>query len=140
MSFKATLDAFTLLDSAKVTGDDVVAALKALGAENVTSTTIQGPRGSTDFVKIVIPGSKGRSSGGDAPTLGVIGRLGGIGRAPDDRVRLRRRRRRRGRGRRHEACPMAADGDVLPGDVICATHLPRRAHPAARSRALHDRP
>ena len=124
MSFKATLDAFTLLDSAKVTGDDVVAALKALGAENVTSTTIQGPRGSTDFVKIVIPGSKGRSSGGDAPTLGVIGRLGGIGARPEmigfvsdgdgaaAAVAVAMKLAR-----------MAADGDVLPGDVICATHI-----------------
>ena len=53
MSFKATLDAFTLLDSAKVTGGDAVAASSPAG--NVTSTTT-GPGPPT--VKIVIPGSR----------------------------------------------------------------------------------
>lgn len=124
MSFRATLDAFSLLDSATVSGNDVVAAVKALGAENASSTRIDGPRGSTDFVKVVIPGSNGKSRGGDAPTLGVIGRLGGIGARPEmigfvsdgdgaaASVAVAMKLAR-----------MAANGDVLQGDVICATHI-----------------
>ncbi|NED80062.1 DUF1177 domain-containing protein, partial [Streptomyces sp. SID11233] len=46
-------------------------------------TTVAGERGSTDFVSVRIPGSRGRTAGGDARTLGIVGRLGGIGARPE---------------------------------------------------------
>ncbi|MFD7721295.1 DUF1177 domain-containing protein [Streptomyces sp. NPDC059814] len=83
-----------------------------------------GERGSTDFVMVRIPGSRGRTAGGTARTLGVVGRLGGIGARPEvtglvsdadgavsavaTAAKLLDMRRR---------------GDVLPGDVIVATHI-----------------
>lgn len=83
MSLSHVLNAYDLLDDPAITGDAVVAWLKEQGAVEATSRTIEGPRGSTDFIRIVIPGSRGRSGGGDAPTLGLVGRLGGLGARPE---------------------------------------------------------
>jgi len=41
--------------------------------------TIESDKGSTDFITVALPGSEGRRAGGNAPTLGIIGRLGAIG-------------------------------------------------------------
>ncbi|MGB9867573.1 MAG: DUF1177 domain-containing protein [Bacillota bacterium] len=124
MSFKATLDALCLLDDARVDGPKVVDALKELGLNEVSFTRIEGPTGKTDFVKAVIRGSKGKGKGGNAPTLGVIGRLGGIGARPemiglvsdgDGAVAAVAVAMKLAR--------MQAKGDVLPGDVIVCTHI-----------------
>ncbi|MCL5046818.1 MAG: DUF1177 domain-containing protein [Actinobacteria bacterium] len=80
--------------------------------------------GSTDFIKVVVPGSSGASSGGEAPTLGIIGRLGGIGTRParigvvsdaDGAIAAL--------AVASKIADMARRGDVLPGDVIIATHI-----------------
>jgi len=128
MSLSAVLAALDLLDSAHVTGRAVADALGAAGLETVTVTTLAGPRGTTDALRAVIPGTEGRRAGGGAPTLGIIGRLGGIGARPDQiglvsdadgavtavasALKLARMRR---------------EGDALPGDVIIATHICPRA-------------
>ena len=46
-------------------------------------TTLTGEKGSTDFIRIVIPGTQGKTLGGHYPTLGVVGRLGGLGARPE---------------------------------------------------------
>jgi hypothetical protein len=124
MTLKQVIEIYELLDDASVDGEKVAALLKTRGAEDVQVTPLQGERGRTDAIKILARGSEGRSAGGQAPTLGVIGRLGGIGARPkmiglvsdaDGAV----------------AClavalkmtDMAVKGDVLPGDVILATHI-----------------
>ena len=43
------------------------------------SYALQGPKGKTDMVKVRIPRHEGKSSGGSAPTIGLLGRLGGLG-------------------------------------------------------------
>ncbi|MFH8885104.1 DUF1177 domain-containing protein [Streptomyces californicus] len=124
---KYVLDIVELLDDPQVTGKTVVGYLDAAaGAEGSSAqvTTVMGDQGSTDFVLVRIPGSRGRASGGDARTLGVVGRLGGIGARPEvtglvsdadgataalaAAAKLLDMRRR---------------GDVLPGDVVVATHI-----------------
>ncbi|HHW19271.1 MAG TPA: DUF1177 domain-containing protein [Firmicutes bacterium] len=124
MSFKATLEVFSLLDSAKVDGESVAGMLRSQGVKDVTVRQVHGERGHTDFIKAVIPGSRGKKNGGTAPTLGVIGRLGGIGARPeriglvsdgDGAVAVLAVALKLGR--------MAENGDVLPGDVIVATHI-----------------
>ncbi|MFJ9394848.1 DUF1177 domain-containing protein [Streptomyces californicus] len=124
---KYVLDIVELLDDPQVTGKAVVGYLDAAaGAEGSSAqvTTVMGDQGSTDFVLVRIPGSRGRASGGDARTLGVVGRLGGIGARPEvtglvsdadgataaiaTAAKLLDMRRR---------------GDVLPGDVVVATHI-----------------
>lgn len=124
MSFKATLEALSLLDDAHVDGSKVVSALKSFGISDAVYTRIQGERGHTDFVRAVIPGSRGKKSGGDAPTLGIVGRLGGIGARPemiglvsdgDGAVTAV--------AAAIKLAVMQSKGDVLAGDVIASTHI-----------------
>ena len=84
MSFKHVMELYELLDSQYVTGEDVKNYLTAINGEGeITVQTVKGELGSTDFIKITIPGKNGKSKGGNAPTLGIIGRLGGIGARPE---------------------------------------------------------
>lgn len=125
MSFRAVLDAIELLDSPKASGQAVVDAVKAAGAScEASCKTIYGEKGHTDFVRILLPGKRGKSAGGNAPTLGIIGRLGGVGARPeaigmvsdaDGAVTAVAAALKLSR--------MAARGDVLPGDVIVCTHV-----------------
>jgi hypothetical protein len=70
------MEIYELLDSPTVTGEDVADLLRKRG---LTDISIKGEKGRTDFIKIRIPGTDGRGRGSSAPTLGVIGRLGGVG-------------------------------------------------------------
>jgi hypothetical protein len=124
MLLKEVLDLFEILDTPQASGAAVRELLLASGADEVTVTTLTGAKGSTDSIKVLIKGSNGKSSGGDAPTLGVIGRLGGLGARPvmtgfvsDGDGALAAL-----------ACAlklakMHANGDVLAGDVLVATHI-----------------
>lgn len=121
---KQVLEIHELLDDAQASGAAVAALLESRGPVTVEVKRIEGARGATDFIKVVVPGAAGKSSGGKNPTLGVIGRLGGIGARPerigivsdaDGAVAAL-------------ACAlkladMATRGDRLPGDVIVATHV-----------------
>ncbi|WP_231963784.1 DUF1177 domain-containing protein [Thermococcus chitonophagus] len=116
---KQVIEAYELLDSARVDGYTVADFLKGRGVKEVEVTTIEGEKGSTDFVKIVIPGKDSK-----APKLGIIGRLGGIGARPERiglvsdadgaitaiAVALK-------------LADMQSNGDILPGDVIISTHI-----------------
>ena len=124
MTLKQVIEICELLDDATVDGEKVAALLKARGATDIQVTPLQGERGSTDSVKIIIRGKEGRRAGGQAPTLGIIGRLGGIGARPqmiglvsdaDGAVAAL--------AVALKLTDMAARGDVLPGDVIIATHI-----------------
>lgn len=75
--FTQIQETLTLLDTPHVRGSDVAEQF-AEGEAAVDVTTIEGDEGSTDFVTIRIPGRDP-----DAPTLGVVGRLGGIGARPE---------------------------------------------------------
>ena len=124
MAMKQVLEVYDLLDSAKVNGHQVAKLLRSRGIEQIEVTTIKGEKGSTDFVKIVIPGLNGKSMRGQAPTLGIIGRLGGIGARPE-RI-----------GIVSDAdgaiaaiscalklADMQKNGDILNGDIIISTHI-----------------
>ncbi len=124
MSFRATLQAVDLLDHSLTSGRQVIEYMQSLGLDRVRSVKVDGEKGYTDFVQMIIPGSNGKIAGGDAPTLGIIGRLGGVGARPemigivsdgDGAVAA-------------IACAiklavMAKRGDTLPGDVIISTHV-----------------
>jgi hypothetical protein len=120
------LDVIELLDSPGTSGDRLAAHLCSLasaGAE-VAMHRVDGERGHTDFVSVVIPGRTGKRSGGPAPTLGVIGRLGGVGARPE-RVGFVSD----GDGAAAalsvaaKALAMHAAGDVLSGDLVVRTHV-----------------
>ncbi|QMU97526.1 DUF1177 domain-containing protein [Microbacterium esteraromaticum] len=120
------LDVVDLLDSPQTSGESLAAYLRAQGAEGaeIHVETITGDDGSTDFVRVVIPGSAGKRSGGSAPTLGVIGRLGGAGARPE---RIGFVSDGDGAAAALSAAAkllqMKARGDELPGDVIVTTHV-----------------
>lgn len=124
MAWKQVIDAFEVLDSAFASGEGVAELWGQCGIQDVTVTKIRGDKGSTDFVKAAIPGSRGKSSGGGAPTLGIVGRLGGLGARPE-RIGFVSD----GDGALTAvACAMKLGkmrqaGDQLPGDVIVATHI-----------------
>lgn len=121
---KQVIEVIELLDSAKVSGKDVAAFLKARGLDNVTVKTLRGEKGKTDFVRVKIPGTRGKTAKGDAPTLGVLGRLGGVGARPemiglvsdaDGAVTAI--------ATALKLADMRAYGDTLPGDVVIGTHI-----------------
>ena len=116
------MEVLDLLDG-WVTGADVAGLLAERGL-GVATTDVSGEDGSTTFLQTVIPGSNGKVSGGTAPTTGVIGRLGGVGARPgqigivsdaDGAVVAI--------ATALELARMGERDDVLPGDVIVATHV-----------------
>ncbi len=133
MSLQQTLQVFELLDSAYASGEKVKNLLAEYAGLEVSVKAVSGPKGSTDFMKIVIPGTQGKCSGGSAPTLGIVGRLGGIGARPgriglvsdaDGAVAAI--------ASALKLAEMQRQGDSLPGDVIVTTHIcpdaPTRPH------------
>lgn len=125
MSLKYVIEAYELLDSKYVTGEKVKSFLKEIkGNVSIQLITVEGEKGSTDFIKVTIPGLNGKISGGDAPTLGIIGRLGGIGARPERKGFV-------SDGDGALTCitvaakllDMTNKGDALEGDVVLTTHI-----------------
>jgi hypothetical protein len=121
---RQVMEAYELLDDAYINGPKVAELLKSRGLEKIDVNTIGGKGGSTDFIRIVIPGIDGEESKGNAPTLGIIGRLGGIGARPE---RIGIVSDADGALTAISSALKLADmrkkGDILKGDVIIATHI-----------------
>jgi hypothetical protein len=81
---KHILEVIDLLDDPRVNGETVRKFFTSKGFSDlqIEVETIYGDKGSTDFVAIKIPGKSSKRSESSFPTLGVIGRLGGIGARP----------------------------------------------------------
>ena len=124
MLMRQILDVYDLLDRADVSGAIMEDYMRSLGAEDVNVTTIEGPKGKTDMIRITIPGTKGKVSGGEAPTLGVLGRLGGLGARPEQIGFVSD-----GDGAlvslavAAKLLDMKKKGDALEGDVVVCTHI-----------------
>lgn len=125
MLIKQIIDVYDLLDDSRVDGRTVVDYLRTIDpGVNAETYPLTGPRGTTHMLKVRIPGSDGKSSGGNTPTLGILGRLGGLGARPEMigyvsdgdgalaalaiAVKL---------------LDMKKKGDVLPGDIFISTHI-----------------
>ncbi|MFD2467815.1 DUF1177 domain-containing protein [Amycolatopsis silviterrae] len=124
---KHVLELLEILDDPAVTGKEAVAYLDAVAGPDGSGaeiTTVPGPAGKTDFVRVRVAGSRGRAAGGDAPTLGVVGRLGGVGARPEVTGFVSD-----GDGAAAalaaaaKLLSMRARGDVLAGDVLIGTHI-----------------
>jgi hypothetical protein len=124
MALQQVIEIFELLDSAKVNGQKVASLLRKRGVKDVKMTAIQGKGGKTDSVRVMLPGSTGKKSGGPSPTLGIIGRLGGVGARPhalglvsdaDGAVAAL--------SIALKLADMKKRGDALAGDVIVTTHI-----------------
>jgi len=118
MALTQTLELYELLDRPDASGEMVATLLRGRGLTDVTIERVQGPRGHTDFMTVLIPGAgKGR-------TLGIVGRLGGVGSRPE-RVGLVSDAD--GAIAALAAALKLADmmkvGDRLEGDVVVTTHV-----------------
>jgi hypothetical protein len=121
---RQVMEIVELLDDPSISGDRVKEFLSKRGPGAILVREIKGETGKTDFVKIVVKGRRGKLTGGEAPTLGIIGRLGGIGARPEMigfvsdgdgaaaalSVALK-------------ILDMNSKGDFLDGDVIISTHI-----------------
>ena len=130
---KILLDLLDLLDDPRVTGESVVTRLKDWGVRDAATKTIGTNGKTTDFVNVLIPGRNGKTAGGNAPTLGIVGRLGGLGARPaligftsDGDGALAALTIAAKLGQMH------VRGDILEGDVMIRTHVcpnaPTRPH------------
>ncbi len=124
MALRQVLDIIDLVDRPDVSGAEVAELFASRGLGGMEVDAVTTDLGSTTFTKLLIPGTQGKSNGGEAPTAGIIGFLGGVGARP-------------------EVIGMVSDGDGavtalsaglklvdmyrlgdrLPGDVILSTHL-----------------
>lgn len=125
MILKHVISLFETLDSPHARGEAVVTYLKNIDSSCLASTyPLKGTKGTTDVVRIIVPGKNGKRAGGNAPTIGLLGRLGGLGARPE-RIGFVSD----GDGALTVlACAaklisMHANGDVLQGDVVIATHV-----------------
>ena len=123
MLLREVLEVYECLDQPANAARDVCALFPESGIE-LHRQQVEGDKGRTEFVRIVVPGESGKRNGGPAPSLGVIGRLGGVGARPIIKglvsdgdgalaalsIALKLAR-------------MHAKGDALAGDVIVATHI-----------------
>ncbi len=130
---KQVLEILEAVDHPNADGESIREIFARYGWEDVRVETVKGPKGETDFVKATISGSRGKKAGGDAPTLGIIGRLGGLGARPeaigyvsdgDGAVAAL--------SAGLKLAEMQARGDLIEGDVIVCTHVcpdaPTRPH------------
>lgn len=125
MLFKQLIEAYEILDSSYVCGESVASYLRGIRADaDIDVYTLHGPSGSTDMLKIRIPGTSGKLSGGSAPTIDILGRLGGLGARPE-RIGFVSD----GDGAlvvialAAKLLDMQNKGDVLEGDVFISTHI-----------------
>lgn len=123
MALKQVIEIYEVLDSVQANGQRMREIFSNRGVE-VDVQTVDGENGSTDFVRMTLAGRNGKQAGGSAPTLGVIGRLGGLGARPeaiglvsdaDGAITAL--------STALKLADMARQGDQLAGDVMVATHI-----------------
>jgi hypothetical protein len=121
---KQVMEVLDLLDDAGINGEKVRQYFTERGLTDISVHNIINDTKSTDFIKIRIDGKKGKAADGAAPTLGIIGRLGGIGARPEIVGYVSD-----GDGAAAalaaalKLADMKARGDSLDGDVIISTHI-----------------
>ncbi len=124
MLIKQIIEVFDLLDRPCIRGQMIKEYLETLGTASICVKEMIGPRGKTDFIRIKIFGTNGKAKGGDSPTIGLLGRLGGLGARPsitgfvsdgDGALAVL--------SAAAKLIDMQKKGDFLEGDVIIATHI-----------------
>ena len=122
MLLNEILQIVDLCDKPGKIGKSVLDLFQSFEDIEVTLKDVKSSSGETQFIQIVIPGNRTKNL--HLPTLGIIGRLGGLGARPERvglvsdsdgaltalSVALK-------------LCNMRKNGDILAGNVIVATHL-----------------
>lgn len=125
MLIKQIIEVYNLLDDSSVTGEKVADYLRSICPDaSLEVYPLEGPKGTTDMLKVRVAGMHGKTKGGAAPTIGLLGRLGGIGARPERigfvsdgdgalvAVALAAK-----------LLDMQNKGDYLEGDVFISTHI-----------------
>jgi hypothetical protein len=124
MALKQVLEIIELLDRPEISGSEIAEVFAARGLDGMEVKPVKTDLGSTTFLKLLIPGTEGKSGGGDAPTMGIIGFLGGVGARPDVVGLVSDGD---GAVAALSAGLKLADmyklGDRLPGDILVTTHV-----------------
>ena len=121
---KQVLEIVELLDRPEIAAANIVHLFTRPGIPEVEVQPVRTEKGSTLFIKLRVPGTHGATVGGDAPTLGIIGCLGGVRTKPEPI----------GLVSDADGCAAALAsglklvhmhnvGDRLAGDVIVTTHI-----------------
>lgn len=124
MLLKQVMETMDFLDDPNINGQKVLEFMTNSDYIQTHTETIEGHKGTTDFIEIKISGKNGKLAGGTAPTIGIIGRLGGIGARPSRIGYVSD-----GDGAAAAVATamklsqMAQRGDRLEGDVIITTHI-----------------
>src|SRR5699024_9954672 len=124
MILKQVMEVTDILDSAYIDGKTIVNLFANYTHVQATTETVQGQEGTTDFIKIIILGKNGKLQNGTSSSLGIIGRLGGIGARPK-RIGFVSD----GDGAAAalssalKLAEMSEKGDRLEGDVHITTHI-----------------
>ena len=126
MALKQVIEVYELLETPRIEPAVIkdFFLVRGLGESEIEMQKIKEDKGETLFIKINIQGKKGKLKEKTAPTLGIIGRLGGIGARPhkiglvsdaDGAITAL--------AAAAKIAGMRKKGDQLSGDVIVATHL-----------------
>jgi hypothetical protein len=126
MAFKQVIEVFELLETPRIEPAIIkdFFLVRGLGESEIGMQKIKEDKGETLFIKIHIQGKKEKSKEKPVPTLGIIGRLGGIGARPhkiglvsdaDGAITAL--------AAAAKIASMRKKGDQITGDVIVATHL-----------------
>ena len=134
MLLKQLIEVYDILDAPDASGALAAEYLRSVNPEaDVKVWPLEGPKGVTDMIRITIPGKNGKRAGGSAPTMGILGRLGGLGARPEITGFVSD-----GDGAlaaltaAAKLLDMHRRGDILEGDVVVSTHIcptaPTREH------------
>lgn len=122
---KQLIEVYDILDDSRVNGEKIKDYLLNIKQDaDIVVYPLKGDRGITDMIRIIVPGTKGKIKGGNASTLGVLGRLGGLGARPERLGFVSD-----GDGAltvlaiAAKLLDMQTKGDYLEGDVIISTHI-----------------
>lgn len=126
MALKQVIEVFDLLEIPVIEQEEVKKFFidRGINDPEIEMHKIKEGKGETDFIKIHIQGKEGKSKAGKSPTLGIIGRLGGLGARPhqigfvsdaDGAITAL--------AAAAKIAEMRKKDDKLQGDVIVATHL-----------------
>ncbi len=83
MALRQVLEIIDLLDRPEISGAQIAELFAARGLDGMDVEPVKTDLGSTTFLKLLVPGTVGKSGGGSAPTMGIVGFLGGVGARPD---------------------------------------------------------
>ena len=126
MALKQVIEVYDLLETPVIDKAEIKTFFmnKGLEESEIEIQSIKEEKGETEFIKINIKGKTAKSERGKASTLGIIGRLGGVGARPhkiglvsdaDGAITAL--------AAAAKLADMRKKGDTLNGDVIVATHL-----------------